>query len=233
LFRVGRYAGLFTASTVFHAGVAVVVSIVEPPAVVETVRFRLTEPPPAPPQEAEPPPPPPTPPPVAPAPVRTPQRRAETPPPAPVEAPAAPAPSFGVRMQGGVGQGGVALPAGDSLATPPVTRTAQARALEAPAEERGDAAAECPEEPTRPRPIDIPQPAYTVEARTAGIEGRVRARISVDETGAVTNVAVIEGLGHGLDEAALAALRTARFEPATRCGRPVADTLTISVRFTL
>jgi protein TonB len=227
------YVGLFAASAVFHAGVAVVMGAIERPKVVETVRFRLTEPPPAPPNEPEPEPPPPPPPIEAPAAPARPTRR-DPPPPAPVEAPPPPAPSFGVRMQGGVGQGGVAVPVGESVSAPPVTRTAEARAL-APAEPEAtpQAAEVCPEESTRPRPIDIPQPSYTVEARQAGIEGRVRARISVDETGAVTNVAVIEGLGHGLDQAALAALRTARFEPATRCGRPVADTLTISVRFTL
>jgi protein TonB len=44
---------------------------------------------------------------------------------------------------------------------------------------------------------------------------------------------VVEGLGHGLDEAAVAALRGAKFNPATHCGQPVSSTFVVSVRFAL
>jgi protein TonB len=57
--------------------------------------------------------------------------------------------------------------------------------------------------------------------------------LSLDDAGRVTGARVLQGLGHGLDEAALAAARGARFEPATRCGRPVATTFTLAVRFAL
>ena len=49
----------------------------------------------------------------------------------------------------------------------------------------------------------------------------------------MSNVRVIEGLGHGLDEAALEAARGSTFEPATRCGKPIATTFTIGMRFSL
>ena len=47
-------------------------------------------------------------------------------------------------------------------------------------------------------------PEYTEEARAAAIEGKVRVEITVDASGAIRSVKVLEGLGHGLDEAAYA-----------------------------
>jgi protein TonB len=57
--------------------------------------------------------------------------------------------------------------------------------------------------------------------------------LTVDATGAVAQARVVEGLGHGLDEAAIEAARTYRFEPATRCGKAVSATFTIAIRFTI
>ena len=81
--------------------------------------------------------------------------------------------------------------------------------------------------------VDMPEPEYPDAAREANIEGRVRVELTLDATGRVTGARVLQGLGHGLDEAALDAARGARFEPATRCGRAVATTFTLGVRFTL
>ena len=82
------------------------------------------------------------------------------------------------------------------------------------------------------RPINVPQPAFTEAARAAGVEGKVRVELTVDETGRVVDVRVLQGLGYGLDEAALSAARSATFEPALRCGKPSRATFTISMRFT-
>lgn len=232
---------VYVASLAFHGGLAAVVSAIEPAPVVETIRITMREAPPPPPEPEAPPPPPeveapPPPPPPEPAAPPPPRPRAEPPLEAPAP-PAAPPPMLGASMQGGVGLGGVAIPAGEATAPPPeprVTRAA-ARTLEAPAEQAPRAASGegCTEEVTRPRPISMPQPAYTEAARAASIEGRVRVRVEVDATGAVASVTVLEGLGHGLDEAALEAVRGARFEAATRCGDAVSAAFTISVRFTL
>ena len=46
--------------------------------------------------------------------------------------------------------------------------------------------------------------------------------IEIDAEGAVTKATVVEPRGHGFDEAAVAAARRLRFEPATRGGRAVA-----------
>lgn len=228
---------IYAASLAFHAGLAVVLASIEPPAIVETVRIQMRDAPPVeePPHD-EPPPPPPEPeappPPVAEAPPPPPPRpRAEPPPPV---AQPAPVPMMGAAMQGGVNTGGIPIPAGDPSAPPPqpIVRREE-RTLEAPPPAHEEQPSGCAEEATRPRPISMPQPAYTDDARTALIEGRVRVRIEVDSSGAVSNVEVLEGLGHGLDEAAIEAVRGARFEPATQCGEAVAATFTIAVRFTL
>lgn len=92
---------------------------------------------------------------------------------------------------------------------------------------------ECVDPPAKPKPIKVLQPAYTDDARSAAIEGRVRVEITVDETGAVTSARVLAGLGHGLDESALAAAKGSTFAAAVRCGKPVRSTFTIGMRFSL
>jgi protein TonB len=140
-------------------------------------------------------------------------------------------PDFGVSLSGAVGGTGVAVAQGTpSLASPkhdaPVHRALKAQAGPSSTE------AACDEPATKPHPISVPQPAYNTNARAAGVEGKVRVRLTVDETGKVIDVQVIQGLGYGLDEAALAAAKEATFEPATQCGKPVRATFTISMRFT-
>jgi protein TonB len=55
--------------------------------------------------------------------------------------------------------------------------------------------------------------------------------VSVAADGSVTQVRLLGGLGYGLDEASLEAARRATFQPATRCGKPVAGTLVMGFRF--
>src|SRR5262249_758123 len=64
---------------------------------------------------------------------------------------------------------------------------------------------------------------YPREAQDLGIEGDVLLRVELDETGHVVDVRVLSGLGHGLDQAAMTALRNrCRFTPAVaRDGRKV------------
>jgi protein TonB len=105
----------------------------------------------------------------------------------------------------------------------------KARVLDAPAP--AAATDGCSEAPVKPKPIQLVQPAYTPEALEAQIEGKVRVEITISATGVVTDVRVLEGLGHGLDEAAIAAARTFTFTPATRCGEPIEMTLKVGVSF--
>lgn len=183
----------------------------------------------------EPPPPPPPPSKEPPAPVK-----AKAAAPVPVEAAPSPAvesapageaaPDFGLSLGGGSGPGlavraGSPTPVASTTAAPPPVHKVLAAA---PA-----ATAKCEEPPKKPRPVSISQPAYTAEARTANIAGKVRVEITVDETGKVIKVRVLEGLGYGLDEAAVAAARAASFEPGTLCGKPTTATFTVAMRFTL
>ncbi len=144
----------------------------------------------------------------------------------------APGPDFGVTLSGGGGGGGPAIagggvPPGGSGTGPGAAETV--RKVLAPAPK----ADTCEEPVKKPKAIAVPQPAYTEAARAAGVAGRVRVEITVDERGRVAKVRVLEGLGHGLDEAALAAARAATFEAGTRCGKPTAATFTVSMRFSL
>jgi protein TonB len=84
------------------------------------------------------------------------------------------------------------------------------------------------------RPIEQPAPPYPGAARRQGIEGDVILRLSVDEAGKLISVAVAQGSGHrALDEAAIAAVKLWRFEPAVADGRPVAAIAELPVRFRL
>jgi periplasmic protein TonB len=137
-------------------------------------------------------------------------------------------PDFGLSLSGGVNGTGMALPVGAGLHPQPVQKLVP-KSL-APAR---PVLSECEEAPVKPRALSMPQPAYTEAARAADVQGKVRVQISVDETGRVTDVKLLQGLGYGLDELALAAARQARFEPGTRCGKPVSATFNVAMRFTL
>ncbi|MBN2193088.1 MAG: energy transducer TonB [Polyangiaceae bacterium] len=91
----------------------------------------------------------------------------------------------------------------------------------------------CTEPVVKGRPDKVVTADYTVQAKVAGIEGRVRLRLMIDETGRVTDAAVLSGLGYGLDEAALRAARQMHFRPSTQCGKPVATPYILSLRFVL
>ena len=64
-------------------------------------------------------------------------------------------------------------------------------------------------------------PVYPEEAQRAGLEGLVVLKVVIDERGRVGDVAVMRSVGHGFDEAAVAAVRQWKFRPATRNGKPI------------
>jgi protein TonB len=77
------------------------------------------------------------------------------------------------------------------------------------------------------------KPDYTEEARRRGVEGDVVMEIVVRRDGSVGDVRVLQGLGHGLDERAIAAVRRWRFNPATRRGAPVDVLVEVAMEFKL
>lgn len=74
---------------------------------------------------------------------------------------------------------------------------------------------------------------YPEMARRAGIEGKVYIQFIVNENGDVENPRVIRGIGGGADEAALDAVRDAKFKPGVQRGRPVKVQYSLPVVFRL
>lgn len=85
-------------------------------------------------------------------------------------------------------------------------------------------------------PVEIlskPKPVYSEEARGLGIEGEVVLRVAFLASGSVRVLRVVEGLGHGLDEAATAAAGKIQFRPAEENGSPIDSEATIRIVFQL
>jgi len=83
-------------------------------------------------------------------------------------------------------------------------------------------------------PVEItfkPQPVYTDDARNLKLEGEVLLEVSFSANGTLHVNRVVRGLGHGLDEAAMAAANKMRFKPALRMGQPVDSTAIVHVTF--
>ena len=78
-----------------------------------------------------------------------------------------------------------------------------------------------------------PSPLYTNEARQAKLEGEVLLEVMFGADGHLNVNRVVRGLGHGLDEAAVAATNKMRFKPALRNGVPVDSTAIVHVVFQL
>jgi protein TonB len=76
-------------------------------------------------------------------------------------------------------------------------------------------------------------PRYTDAARAERIQGVVILQAVVGRTGEVEQVRVLKGLPGGLDQAAVAAVRTWKFEPARMEGRTVRVYQTLTVVFRL
>jgi len=87
---------------------------------------------------------------------------------------------------------------------------------------------------SRPELMQNVEPSWTEEARQAGISGLVLVSFAVDAEGNPQDLTVTRGLGYGLDEKALDAVRQWRFRPGLKDGRPVAvGNLTVAVSFRL
>ena len=87
---------------------------------------------------------------------------------------------------------------------------------------------------TDPRALNKIVPVYPRSARRRGREGVVMLEIAVSELGTVDEVVIIEGSGYkDLDSAAISAVRTARFEPATEDGNQVSGRLRWTFEFKL
>jgi TonB family protein len=77
------------------------------------------------------------------------------------------------------------------------------------------------------------EPVYSPEAREARREGVVKLAFVVNTEGVPQSIRVVSGLGYGLDEKAVEALRLWRYQAATRDGRPEEFPLEVELPFRL
>jgi len=75
------------------------------------------------------------------------------------------------------------------------------------------------------------EPEFSEEARKAKVAGNVLVNLWVDTNGNPTHVRVIRGVGMGLDEKAVEAVRQYKFKPAMENGKPVLVELNVEVNF--
>jgi len=78
-----------------------------------------------------------------------------------------------------------------------------------------------------------PNPAYTDEAKLLKLEGEVLLEVEFLASGQLHVNRVVRGLGHGLDETAVAAANKMRFKPAMRNGQAMDSTAIVHVVFQL
>jgi protein TonB len=87
---------------------------------------------------------------------------------------------------------------------------------------------------SEPRALNRIVPVYPRSARRRGREGVVTLEILVSDTGNVSEAVIVAGSGHkDLDSAAVSAVRSARFAPATEDGVQVQGKLRLTFEFKL
>ena len=84
-----------------------------------------------------------------------------------------------------------------------------------------------------PRAVFAPEPEYSEEARKAKYQGTCVLWLVVGPDGRPRDVKVTRSLGLGLDEKAIETVRTWKFEPAMKDGKPVAVQISVEVDFRL
>src|SRR5262249_13461142 len=82
-----------------------------------------------------------------------------------------------------------------------------------------------------PRAIYHPEPEFSEEARREHYQGLVSLLIVVGVDGRAHDIRPLRALGMGLDEKAIEAVRTWRFEPGMKDGRPVPVEMEVDVDF--
>ena len=86
---------------------------------------------------------------------------------------------------------------------------------------------------TPPTVLSRIEPVYSEAARKAKLQGKVVLSAIVRKDGSLEVLSVVRGLGLGLDENAIKALKKWRFRPGKRSGKPVDVALNIEVDFSL
>ena len=83
-----------------------------------------------------------------------------------------------------------------------------------------------------PRAVSTPPPEYPEVLACDGIGGTVDLRVTIDPNGRAGAIRLQKSSRNAsLDEAAIAAVRTWQFRPATRGGKPVPFTISVPMTF--
>lgn len=238
------FAAILVASLVVHGVTFVSLPESTPPRPAsQPVEMTFYEPPPPKVEEPEPPKPPePEPPKLEPVKVKpklvakaeAPPPKEDAPPPPNEEAkevPQEPVPIvIGVTMDSTSAAGAFAVQVGNTTygkASDKVVDPASVKAYKAPTYAPPGSADE------EPRQLGECKVEYPPEAKKNEIEGSVRLKLTVDETGVVTDVVVITGPGYGLNEAARDRMKRCRFSPAKKHGEAVGYSFSYAYTFIL
>jgi protein TonB len=84
---------------------------------------------------------------------------------------------------------------------------------------------------TAPKVISQADPQYPEEARLGKFEGTCVLSLVVNSAGEPKSISIGRPLGYGLDEQAVAAVETWRFEPSRKDGKPVSVKINVEVTF--
>ena len=85
-------------------------------------------------------------------------------------------------------------------------------------------------------PLNItskPRAQYTDAAREQSVEGTVILRVTFSKNGSIGEIQVIQGLGYGLTEQAIAAAKEIVFQPKKINNTPVSVTKTVEYNFNI
>lgn len=84
-----------------------------------------------------------------------------------------------------------------------------------------------------PHETYAPEPEYSEEARYLKAQGTVVLAVIIEPTGTTRDIQIVTPIGLGLDEKAVAAVSTWKFDPAEKGGEPVPVMVNIEVTFHL
>ena len=84
----------------------------------------------------------------------------------------------------------------------------------------------------RPVPVKTPPPEFPSAMQRQGISGVVAVRVLIDENGAVAECTVSKSSHAEFEEAAVSAVKTWKFKPASKGGVAVKSSVVIPIKFT-
>lgn len=85
----------------------------------------------------------------------------------------------------------------------------------------------------RPVPVKTPPPRFPADMERQGISGVVAVRVVIDETGVVSECSIAKSSHTEFEQAALMAVKTWKFKPASKDGTAVKSSVVIPIKFTL